>query len=153
MKDEDKGHMLVYIFIMALSTVLWLILIGLKAVGAVDMHWALVLISLWGISWGLLALFALAVAFIRGIKKFKRIYYLRKAASRFIKKYNKECKDSLRGVSSEALEGYAEMYDLKPPRLPGETDEQLRERIRERIVLNDKDIKVSIRYEKGEIKK
>ena len=72
MKDEDKGHMLVYIFIIALSTVLWLILIGLKAVGAVDIHWALVLISLWGISWGLLALFALAVAFMRWYIKIQK---------------------------------------------------------------------------------
>lgn len=147
---ENKNYMAVYIFISALSGALWLALISLKGLGAVNMHWALVLSGLFWIAYPLFALFALSVAVAKGIKIFKRSYYIRKAGASVINRINEESKDRLRHLNGEDVEKAAEFYEVFPVRLPGETDEELRRRIYNAIALKNKDIKVSVRYEEKE---
>ena len=133
MENNKNNYMVVYIMLAALSGVLWLLLIGLKAFGVVSMHWALVLSGIVWITWSLLALFAQLVAVVHCVVKLKRRYMFWK-----LRRYTKtwyEAARIIRTTGGEGLDEIAEsFFPLVKPRQPGETDTQLRDLIMEQYV-------------------
>lgn len=130
---ENNRYTAVLVGDVLLALLLWLILIVLKAVGAVGMHWALVLSGLVWISWALFALTVLAGATMWQLVKVKRRYRLWKVKRRVMRQAKAAGAWNVEIAGGKALELFAEANEVIPPRLPGETDAQLRARITEHI--------------------
>lgn len=112
----------------ALSGVLWLLLLGLKAAGAVRMSWPTAALGIIWIPWLTMALFAAAGSVLVTAARLKRWYRRRKVDRRIIRQakaagvWNKRPTP----LGGRALELKAWEYGLE--RLPGETDAELRRR-------------------------
>lgn len=152
MDREDKSYIVVWILFFAVSGLLWLVLIGLKAFDIVSMEWLHVLLGVWWIPLLLLAIAAaLAILlilcarmkrYIRKSKVRRRIKRQRKALERIGERFGVEREPGERNarlrarimeaalpakLEGEALERAA-WKDYKIYRMPGESDEQLRRR-------------------------
>lgn len=112
-----------------LSGVLWLLLLGLKAAGAVRMSWPAAVLGIIWIPWLALALFAAAGSALVAAARLKHWYRRRKVDHRIIRQakaagvWNKRPTP----LGGRALELKA-WEDFKIRRSPGETDAQLRRR-------------------------
>lgn len=113
----------------ALSGVLWLLLLGLKAAGTVRMSWPAAVLGIIWIPWLTMALFAAAGSVLVTAARLKRWYRRRKVDRRIIRQakaagaWNKRPTP----LGGRALELKA-WEDFKIRRLPGETDAELRRR-------------------------
>lgn len=107
---------------------LWVLLIVLKAAGAVEMHWALVLSSIVWIYWLLFAITAMVAGFVYLIAKLKRWYRRQKVDARIVRQAKAAgVWGNPRALGGRALAIHAwEYYGLV--RKPGETDKELRRR-------------------------
>lgn len=131
---NDKNYMGCWILFTAVSGLLWLLLIALKAAGAIRMNWsAVVLGGVWIPS--LLLLISAALALVLALlSHIKRRIHKRRVEHRIIRQakaagvWNK--KPIVLG--GRALELKAKKA-FKLKRLPGETDAQLRRRCAEPI--------------------
>lgn len=125
---KDNRYTAALIIDVLLALLLWLILIALKAVGAVGMHWALVLSGLVWISWALFALTALAEATMRLLVKVKRWYRCRKVDRRVIRQAKAaDVWEKPQVLGGRALELKA-WKDFKMKRRYAESDADLRRR-------------------------
>lgn len=126
---KNRNYAAMWVLWSALSGVLWLLLLGLKAAGAVRMSWLAAVLGIVWIPWLTLALFAAAGSVLVAAARLKRWYRRRKVDRRIIRQakaagvWNK-CPTPLGG---RALELKA-WEDFKIRRLPGETDAELRRR-------------------------
>lgn len=110
------------------AILLWVLLIILKAAGAVEMHWALVLSSIMWISWLLFSLTALAIMAGAAIAKAKQWYRRRKVDRRIVRQAKAAgVWGNPRALGGRALAIYAWEY-CGLVRKPGETDKELRRR-------------------------
>lgn len=125
---KDNRYTAALIIDVLLALLLWLILIALKAVGAVDIHWALVLSGLVWISWALFALTALAGATMWLLVRLKRWYRRRKVDRRIIRQAKAAgVWERPRALGGRALELKA-WKDFKITRRYAESDAALRRR-------------------------
>lgn len=125
--DKNNGLMGCWLLYAALSGLLWLILIVLKALAMVSMSWIAVLLGGFWILPLLLAASAALVLVVRLAARFKRWHRSRKVDRRIIRQakaagvWNKRPTP----LGGRALELKAR-EDFKIRRLPGETDAELR---------------------------
>lgn len=111
------------------ALVLWAVLIIAKAVGAIDLHWAVVLSGIAWISWALFLTTALLYALIMPVLYIRHRYRLHKVDKRIIRQakaiglWDKK----LYFLGGRALELKA-WHDFRIKRRPGESDVQLRRR-------------------------
>ena len=126
---RNRNYTAVWVLWCALSGVLWLLLLGLKAAGAVRMSWPAAVLGIIWISWLTLALFAAAGSVLVTAARLKRWHRRRKVDRRIIRQakaagvWNKRPTP----LGGRALELKA-WEDFKIRRLPGETDAELRRR-------------------------
>ena len=126
---RNRNYTAVWVLWCALSGVLWLLLLGLKAAGAVRMNWPAAVLGIIWIPWLTMALFAAAGSVLVTAARLKRWYRRRKVDRRIIRQakaagvWNKRPTP----LGGRALELKA-WEDFKIRRLPGETDAELRRR-------------------------
>jgi len=126
---RNRNYTAVWVLWCALSGVLWLLLLGLKAAGAVRMSWPAAALGIIWIPWLTMALFAAAGSVLVTAARLKRWYRRRKVDRRIIRQakaagvWNKRPTP----LGGRALELKA-WEDFKIRRLPGETDAELRRR-------------------------
>lgn len=127
--DKNNGLMGCWLLYAALSGLLWLILIGLKAFGMVSMGWIAVILGGFWILPLLLVISAALVFLLRLAARFKRWYRRRKVDRRIIRQAKAIGAWDKRPtpLGGRALELKA-WEDFKIKRLPGETDAELRRR-------------------------
>ena len=114
------------------ALVLWVLLIIAKAVGAIDLHWAVVLSGILWISWALFLANALLYAIIMPILYIRHRYRLRKVDKRIIRQAKAvgvwDKKPLVLGGRALELKAW---QDFRIKRRPGESDVQLRRRCME----------------------
>lgn len=126
---RNRNYTAVWVLWCALSGILWLLLLGLKATGAVHMSWPAAVLGVIWIPWLAMALFAAAGSVLVTAARLKRWYRRRKVDRRIIRQakaagvWNKRPTP----LGGRALELKA-WEDFKIRRLPGETDAELRRR-------------------------
>lgn len=126
---RNRNYTAVWALWSALSGVLWLLLLGLKAAGAVRMSWPAAILGIIWIPWLTLALFAAAGSVLVAAARLKHWYRRRKVDHRIIRQakaagvWNKRPTP----LGGRALELKA-WEDFESRRSPGETDAQLRRR-------------------------
>lgn len=129
MDEKDNRYIGAAILGMIVGVVLWVILICLKAAGAVTMHWALVLSGLVWLTWIMYACAALVAAIVHQIAKVKRWRRQRKIDRRIITQAKGagvwDKKPIVLGGRALELKAW---QDFKIKREPGETDAHLRRR-------------------------
>lgn len=127
--DKNNGLMGCWLLYAALSGLLWLILIGLKAFDMVSMGWIAVLLGGFWILPLLLVISAALVLVVRLAARFKRWYRRRKVDHRIIRQAKAIGAWDKRPtpLGGRALELKA-WEDFKIKKLPGETDAELRRR-------------------------
>lgn len=128
-KSNDKKRSYAWIFTEIVACLfLWVVLIVLKAVGYIDMHWALVLSGIVWISWLWCAVSALLVLAIHGLACLKRWHRRRKNDRRIIRQAKAAgVWEKPQCLGGRALELKAwKLYKIR--RKSGETDKELRQR-------------------------
>lgn len=127
-EKKDRRYIAALVVDILAALVLWAVLIILRGVGVVDMHWALVLSSLVWLSWLLFALTAIVAGAVRVVARLKKRYRQRKIDQRIKRQVQAiGLWDHPQRLGGRALEIYAwEWHGLK--RLPKETDKELRYR-------------------------
>ncbi len=126
---RNNNYAAVWVLWATLSSVLWVILIGLKAAGVVRMGWTAALLGIVWIPWLTMAAFAAALSIIVQAARFKRWYRRRQMDRRIIRQAKAIGAWDKRPtpLGGRALELKA-WEDFKIRRSPGETDAQLRRR-------------------------
>lgn len=109
----------------------WVLLVIIRALGIIDMHWAIVLTSGVWITWGICALIALAAVIMHIIAKLRRRRRLRKVRRRIMKQAKAAGAWNVEIAGGKALDAFAVVYSME--RQPGETDAEMRQRLREAI--------------------
>lgn len=127
--DKNNGLMGCWLLYAALSGLLWLILIVLKALNMVSMSWIAVLLGGFWILPLLMAASAALVFMLRLAARFKRWYRSRKVDRRIVRQAKAIGAWDKRPtpLGGRALELKA-WQDFKIKKLPGETDAELRRR-------------------------
>ena len=126
---RNRNYAAAWVLWSALSGVLWLLLLGLKAAGTVNMSWPAAVLGIVWIPWLTMALFAAAGSVLVTAARLKRWYRRKKVDRRIIRQakaagvWNKRPTP----LGGRALELKA-WEDFKIRRLPGETDAELRRR-------------------------
>lgn len=126
---KNRNYAAMWVLWSALSGVLWLLLLGLKAAGAVRMSWPAAVLGIVWIPWLALTLFAAAGSVLVATVRLKRWHRRRKVERRIIRQAKAAGVWNKRPTSlgGRALELKAwEQFKIR--RLPGETDAELRRR-------------------------
>lgn len=138
--QKDNRYLSIMVTDILVALVLWALLIVLRGIGVIDMHWALVLSSLVWITWSLFAtsfcvyaaffcITALVCFVLNGLIKLKSWHRRRKVDRRIIRQakaagiWDKE--PIVLGGRALELRAHKE---FKLSRAPGETDKELRQR-------------------------
>lgn len=129
--NNNNGYMSVWLLFAVLGGFLWLLLIVLKVTGMVSLHWILVLTGGFWIPFLLLAIAAALAAVLIVAAKAKRWHRRRKVDRRIIRQAKAAEAWTPEVAGGRALELLAKECGLH--REPGETDKELRTRIKKFI--------------------
>lgn len=129
--NNNNGYMSVWLLFAVLGGFLWLLLIVLKGTGMVSLHWILVLTGGFWIPFLLLAIAAALAAVLIVAAKAKRWNRRRKVDRRIIRQAKAAEAWTPEVAGGRALELLAKECGLH--REPGETDKELRIRIKKFI--------------------
>ena len=124
---EDNNPLGIWILYALASALLWIVLVFLKAIGAVRISWIGVVLGLFWLPLMLLLIICGVAALVILIARLKRGHRRRVTERRIIRQAKAIGAWTPQAVGGRALEPIGEEYGIK--REAGETDRQLRERI------------------------
>lgn len=139
MENENRNFLSVWLAYAAISGMLWLVLLGLKALGLVNMKWIVVLLGIWWIPLVVSAYTAAAVLTILLAARIKRMIRKGKVERRIKRQATAASvwgNLQLGKLRGRELDQLAAKYGLT--RKPGEGDPWLRDRICEAVRKNKK---------------